>query len=71
MVVGHKVTDLRCCAGHFDDEGNILPACFKCSRCGEWIRPEDINGICQISRGTLLRKGEYVKVETGLMLKVE
>jgi hypothetical protein len=42
----HKDSGCRCLVAHYDDEGELLPACIKCEVCHEYIRPEDMNLPC-------------------------
>ena len=43
----HKDSYMRCLVAHFDSDGRLLPACVKCSECGEWLRPEEFaSGEC-------------------------
>ena len=43
----HKDAGLRCFVAHLGSEGELLPACKKCSECGEWLRPDEfVNGQC-------------------------
>jgi len=43
----HKDAGLRCLVAHLGSEGELLPACKKCSECGEWLRPDEfVNGQC-------------------------
>ena len=42
----HEDSGLRCLVAHGDGQGNQQPPCTKCTRCGEWIRPEAMGQEC-------------------------
>lgn len=58
----HKGYAVSCLRIHYDGEGNVGPACVKCTYCHEWIRPENIEDICP-ERSTW--KGELDRVNGG------
>lgn len=42
----HEKSNYRCLVIHYDEQGNILPQCIKCAKCGQWIRPENLDDSC-------------------------
>ena len=42
----HQNSSIACLVLHTDKDGNVLPQCIRCSVCGQWIRPEDMNKEC-------------------------
>jgi hypothetical protein len=45
----HKSSGLCCLAHHVDKDGNVMAQCIICEKCGEHIRPEDMNNICKVT----------------------
>lgn len=42
----HKISGTECCVAHFED-GVLQAACFRCSHCGHFIRPEKYEDDCE------------------------
>lgn len=43
----HSESPMRCLVAHQDSKGHRLPACIRCAKCHEWIRPEDMSKDCK------------------------
>ena len=52
----HKLSNIFCLVAHFDKNGNPLPACRKCLRCGEWIAHEKQKGDCHDELSSKLQR---------------
>ncbi len=57
----HKKSNYRCLVAHirYNDEGEetLESPCIKCENCGEWIRPEDMDDECILSKNEESKNG--------------
>lgn len=44
--MAHKISGMRCLVAHLDENSHLQPACYKCLKCGSWIRPEAMKLTC-------------------------
>jgi hypothetical protein len=53
----------RCLVLHYDVYGNILPQCIRCSKCYNFIRPEDMSKDCPADKIVLDEPQNIVNCE--------
>ena len=53
----------RCLVLHWGMYNDVLPQCIRCSKCYEFIRPEDMNNDCPADKEVLSKAENVIKKE--------
>lgn len=46
-MMAHKDSGGRCLVCHYNEDDTDASQCIRCARCGEWIRPENMDDECE------------------------